>query len=981
LISEKQTHKSVTQTSFYRILFILILQQTSTFLCNRKNTTSQYITIMALNHFQSQVDEALKEVKKILDTTRNPVFPTDGAHSYDDKYLLAELAAKTTVSSFLNVLVSLGLKADQFEAIRNKVVQEKKTATLYFTSKETCEFLETTQREVEAPTSVTTTKTTTGAFSSKKTTKVTSKIIEHIWNYGHSCELSVYFGADASDKIVLMTDSANGNLTTRGNEKQEPNAPLPKVTPHSFSCNVTFVMQRATDLEKREVDFTIDRQADDCHTPRQNKQIIELVDANNEIRRFAMQVSRFIRNSIFRGQYANGRQQGDSKLDLSALDQANTCFSPILAMFSLEKQTDNDIYSTMEAVDAATFLKAHDDSMASKKKSLESIFSAPAPTEILNSFVAYLCVILAHMGSLADNSNSAVQAIENMLRKQLIDAIGKQITPTDFAECMEFHNRKLFKPEYRPKGFCYSVQRPNRFPEGILSIEKTSAELAAGSTPQPINTTVMHHTATEPMKFALNAAADVYFTGDRYLHACVLTKFSDSMQTNLRIAARAKQFSSFILMIGNIASKDTFQPTDAIIVQNKDDVLIPLLLETIPTPKEFRDAIESLSPEQQRFAKAFRSMQLASTLFGVCVIQIKPQLEKVLNLPDGSLTKQIELTQDLMDMFIKYQIPSDMMTYDGDDSESSAKKVETVKEYVKALQGMVEKAKEAELQEAAKEAAKATLEYAASVPQDLFTSGGAINARSRTSRAANSFGGGGEMMMMRRGGGPPPPPPPATMTMPKPAMAPQMTPQMVGGGEPSPQPQGQQQQQHLEQRQKQPKQQQQKPDTQQPRKQEGDVDIPDGHDAASRDYTLLPTLLDKRFEEYDEDSALRPTTIKLAGSWTRKAQAGLLSKPKTEIVAQRDEKSKAFDLIDALTRSGVLVVEDASLHIVLAATHCFDKALLDTITCDNVNPIEKAERSALIMASTIHGKPAAELVEPSQVERLSGFNPKLFLEN
>ena len=56
--------------------------------------------------------------------------------------------------------------------------------------------------------------------------------------------------------------------------------------------------------------------------------------------------------------------------------------------------------------------------------------------------------------------------------------------------------------------------------------------------------------------------------------------------------------------------------------QNKDNVLIPLLLEQIPSAKEFRDAIESLSPEQQRFAKAFRGMQLESTLFAVCIIQV-----------------------------------------------------------------------------------------------------------------------------------------------------------------------------------------------------------------------------------------------------------------------------------------------------------------------------------------------------------------------
>ena len=100
----------------------------------------------------------------------------------------------------------------------------------------------------------------------------------------------------------------------------------------------------------------------------------------------------------------------------------------------------------------------------------------------------------------------------------------------------------------------------------------------------------------------------------------------------------------------------TLDPKDAIIVQNKvcnivqpcykmidfrywtfrftclawfvqDELLIPLLLEELPTAKEFKDAIKSLSPEQQRFARAYRKMQLASSVFGVCVIQIKPQLE------------------------------------------------------------------------------------------------------------------------------------------------------------------------------------------------------------------------------------------------------------------------------------------------------------------------------------------------------------------
>lgn len=41
-----------------------------------------------------------------------------------------------------------------------------------------------------------------------------------------------------------------------------------------------------------------------------------------------------------------------------------------------------------------------------------------------------------------------------------------------------------------------------------------------------------------------------------------------------------------------------------------------------------------------------------STLFGVCVIQIKPQLEKLLKLPDDSLTKEIKLSQVCTNLFV-----------------------------------------------------------------------------------------------------------------------------------------------------------------------------------------------------------------------------------------------------------------------------------------------------------------------------------------
>ena len=119
-------------------------------------------------------------------------------------------------------------------------------------------------------------------------------------------------------------------------------------------------------------------------------------------------------------------------------------------------------------------------------------------------------------------------------------------------------------------------------------------------------------------------------------------------------------------------------------------------------------------------------------VFGVCIIQLKPQLEKLLKLPPDALTKEIRLTQDLLSLFIDYQIPSDLLTYvpgegtgadewqevesaetdDGSDTTATAaavaaggsSAVASVKRHVAAVQGMIKDAEDAELEEQARKA-------------------------------------------------------------------------------------------------------------------------------------------------------------------------------------------------------------------------------------------------------------------------------------
>jgi hypothetical protein len=51
----------------------------------------------------------------------------------------------------------------------------------------------------------------------------------------------------------------------------------------------------------------------------------------------------------------------------------------------------------------------------------------------------------------------------------------------------------------------------------------------------------------------------------------------------------------------------------------------------------------------------YRAKQMSGTLFVVIAVQIKSCMERVLQLPLGSLTKQIRLARDLEELFIVYE--------------------------------------------------------------------------------------------------------------------------------------------------------------------------------------------------------------------------------------------------------------------------------------------------------------------------------------
>jgi hypothetical protein len=896
---------------------------------------------------------------------------------------------------------------------------------------------------------------------------------------------SVELGSSRHVVATMVTAGGGGSggvtstFATGQGGPRRPTPPIPEKTiHHPLDVNLTWLFSTLLESDEDKANnmmdddkdnnvatatavlprFAIDRNnVKSCKTPRRNKQVQDAVDMYGELSIWAMNVRHFFIHRLAKTIDASHQPMtntktstspntGDSSGGTGGDDGGSSTTKPsgqnnALQLWELE-ETSRSIFvpilplmengSILSEDDANKLLQAQ---LRSMQQAVEKMHQMYPPrqsadcSEIISSLEATLVLLSHHVNHLCTTYQASVDYIEEMLRSQLIAAIGKEVQPRDFNAFMHFYYKKLFGARYIPRPFTFAIRQRNRYPDGILSVEDIGTTVTTTSTRgggkfgkgnnnkvEPVASLVRHVPAAAALHdspgasifMPINAATSVECRGDRYIHGWMQHQFQsapascmpmDTNATPYQLAARARQFCSFMIIIGNMAGPDTFRPKEAIILQNKDEVLIPLITKVLPSAQQFRDAISSLSPKQQDFAKAFRSMQLETSVFGVCVVQIKPQLEKLLGLPSGALTKEIQLTQDLMSLFVDYQIPSDLLSFDNASSSASlpdgsntemtttAKQLAAVKNHVKSVMDVLEAAKEKQLVE---EERKADMRAEMKFPSDdddddefdeeeeccdYDEEDGGDEGCVEELASALPFGLKRKQPMMkmalkiinsatkeRRVGD--------TMAMTAISSAPAPDTAMCDTGG---------------------------IDVTQAKSQATDLDTPQEEaglekigpmklEGGVEDYTLIPKMLDAKLEAFDTDNSLRPTIIEAGSSWTRKRQENLLTSAQTRILDPsniQDETKKAFDLLDALSRSGTLPIDCAELHVMVGVTHCFENDVMGTVIQDNINPIHKVEKSLLMLASTIFREPASALLHDGDTQlqqRLTASFPQLFLE-
>eukprot|EP00961_Rhodomonas_salina_P269174 3637254-Rhodomonas_salina.1 len=540
------------------------------------------------DEFRRRVDKATKTVRQILHRTRSPVYAADAEHSYSDKFVLCNMLVRLALGSTFQSLSVAGI-SDQDSAT---LIEWSKDATvsLRLAGSESCRFVQELSREEESNERRTVGRkgNQTSSTSSKNVTKIT----EYQWKVEGTWHLAAFRGVGSSnaDQISIFSQDFSREVMTGSKINPRANS---YVFPN-LDVDISWLLRHLGGSDGSP-DFEIRREVESCRTPRRNKDIDDALLCTSKVSAWCASVRRFFANQVF--PIATLGLEGGQRPDILGINTEGV-FVPVVPLFIQNSDTEEMEQLCFSPTDISALLDEQKRTLAARISLVAAGFPAPENSVITPSVVR-LCICIDHLRDVIVQLHQGVDCVEDMLRKQLCAAIGKELSSSDFAAFRRFHDRKLFRDETQPLPFSYAVRRsPLHSPEGLITMEEHS-DPTSGAIAEPVFTHVRQGPAATPMRFSLNAATSVRFTGQRTLHAWLRTDFSGQPAPEVTLSARARQLSSFIVLVGRIASADCFEPSHAMVVQNKDDVRIPLQVSTIPTPKEFKDAISSLSPEQQ----------------------------------------------------------------------------------------------------------------------------------------------------------------------------------------------------------------------------------------------------------------------------------------------------------------------------------------------------------------------------------------------
>ena len=375
-----------------------------------------------------------------------------------------------------------------------------------------------------------------------------------------------------------------------------------------------------------QANFTIDRSETSCKTPTRNCMVQAAEVFHRNLLFFANQ-------ALFMILSCTG---GANSNLLSIRDNGMTI--PIFPLVELQKTDDNRLAMLLTVEDLDKIMINHEKDLRGTIQKLTSSFAQDTgSTDLISIYFA-----LFHLQHLCFEYLKSLDYMENLLCFQFFSSIGKIVSVQDMADFMNFNNRNLFLPQFSPRQFTYPVQYKETHSIGTFSMERRFK----GGNSQPIEMFCCELDSLREMSLIVRDDLQFTTSGRKTLHSWVRSDFKgeEAAGEQIQLSVRAKQFSSFVVMLGEVSSEN-FKPSHAIVVKNKDDVLIPFLIDG-KDPSSQQKAQE----QHPNFFAAFQQLQKHNQLMGICILHIKPLIERSFRLQEGSLAKDLSICEDLLEL-------------------------------------------------------------------------------------------------------------------------------------------------------------------------------------------------------------------------------------------------------------------------------------------------------------------------------------------
>jgi len=451
---------------------------------------------------QQQIESARSTVQRLLNSTKNPTFPTDVPHVYEDKYLLVEYLTNTEILAQINALGALGLSQFSLRALSDWSSDASRTVSLAFDGSKSCTFLRTSTNE--------------GNTTARRNATERVSMTQYVWSANVSWQI---IAVNGPSETVVQQRNANFEFKTSTN--QPPAVCANDLTKLTVDVGWLFAHVGA----QGQGNFRIDRAAPTTATPLRNLDVDTAMESLRRLYEWSARVEASFVAKLFVFQGA------------PAISIGGGLFVPVVPV--LDKNTQQckakvncSTTTVLSDTETNALLQEQELSLKNTTQLLEARFPPASSHSMVSSVEVNVVVVLAHMRQLAQAYADGTISVEAVLQAQLVAAIGKVVKPVDIAAFMDFNNQLLFKPEFRPKDISVSVRRPNRDPDGVISIERVDM----ASSP-PVKAFTRELNSDIPISMPIGRGVTLSLTGKRYVHGTVLHQFSDQQAPRLQFNA------------------------------------------------------------------------------------------------------------------------------------------------------------------------------------------------------------------------------------------------------------------------------------------------------------------------------------------------------------------------------------------------------------------------------------------------------------